>query len=228
MALKIGKDEADLRRGVVAACRSLSELGLNRGTSGNVSVRHGKNMLISPTGIPYDELKSADVARMSLDSTDYVWEGKLTPSSEWRFHHDILNARPDMQAVVHTHSTYATVLAIAGREIPAVHYMIAAAGGPSIKVGRYATYGTKDLSDNALRALEGRNCCLLANHGMIAVGPNLKRAVWLAMQVETLAQQYYLSLQIGGPNLLSDDEIERVRQKFASYGPRAKTTGGKR
>jgi L-fuculose-phosphate aldolase len=222
MAVKISKDEAALRRDVVAACRSLSELGLNRGTSGNVSVRHGSKMLISPTGIPYDELKPGDIARMSLETTDYVWEGKLTPSSEWRFHHDILLSRPDMPAVVHTHSTYATVLAICGREIPAVHYMIAAAGGPSIKVGGYATYGTKELSDNALEALKGRNCCLLANHGMIAIGPNLKRAVWLAMQVETLAEQYYLSLSIGGPNLLADAEIERVRQKFASYGPRAK------
>lgn len=222
MAARISKEEADLRRGIVAACRALSELGLNRGTSGNVSARHGSKMLISPTGIPYDALKPANIARMSLENTDYVWEGKLPPSSEWRFHHDILLSRPDMPAVVHTHSTYATVLAIAGREIPAVHYMIAAAGGPSIKVGRYATYGTKELSDNALKALKGRNCCLLANHGMIAVGPNLKRAVWLAMQVEMLAQQYYLSLSIGGPNLLSAAEIERVRQKFTSYGPRGK------
>lgn len=147
----------------------------------------------------------------------------MQPSSEWRFHLDIMRARPEVGSVVHTHSTYATTLAICGREIPALHYMIAAAGGPNIRVAPYATYGTKELSDNALKALEGRTCCLLANHGMIATGPTLKRAMWLAVELETLARQYYHSLLIGGPQLLSDTEIAGVIEKFKSYGPRPET-----
>jgi L-fuculose-phosphate aldolase len=152
----------------------------------------------------------------------------MQPSSEWRFHLDIMRARPEVGAVVHTHSTYATTLAICGKEIPAIHYMIAAAGGPSIRIAPYATYGTKELSENALAALEGRTCCLLANHGMIATGANLKRALWLAVELETIARQYFLSLQIGGAQTLSDDEIGHVVEKFKSYGPRPKAEAAAR
>src|SRR5581483_4299028 len=127
---------------------------------------------------------------------------------EWRFHLDIMRARPEVNAIVHAHPTYATTLAMARKEIPACHYMIAAAGGPSIRCSDYATYGTKELSDAALVALQGRTCCLLANHGMIATGSDLGRAMWLAVELETIARQYYLSLCIGGPVLLPDDEIE--------------------
>ena len=130
--------------------------------------------------------------------------------------------------MVHTHSTYATTLAICGKEIPAIHYMVAAAGGPNIRVAPYATYGTEDLSGLALEALEGRTCCLLRNHGVIATGANVGRALWLAVEIETLARQYYLSLAIGGAQILPDDEIARVVEKFKNYGPKSKPTALKK
>ena len=140
------------------------------------------------------------------------------PSSEWRFHLDILRARGEIEAVVHAHPPYCTMLAIMGLEIPPIHYMIAAAGGDTIRCAPYATFGTAELSEHAVRALEGRLACLLDHHGMIAIGPSLQRALWLAVEVETLARQYHGCLQIGKPPLLSKDEIELVRRKMAGYG----------
>ncbi|HEY9536809.1 MAG TPA: class II aldolase/adducin family protein [Kiloniellaceae bacterium] len=216
--------EVALRREIVETCRTMNALGINQGTSGNVSARCGGRLLITPSGVPYETLSPDDIVAMPLDADDGRYEGALAPSSEWRFHLDILRARPEVGAVVHTHSPYATALAICGREIPAVHYMIAAAGGPTIRVARYATYGTAELSRYALEALEGRSACLLANHGVIATGPAVKRALWLAGEVETLAKQYYLAQTLGGAQVLPDDEIARVVEKFKSYGPRAKPT----
>lgn len=192
--------------------------GLNQGTSGNVSARSGEYLLITPSGLPYGEMTPETIVAMPLDRDDGSFEGDLAPSSEWRFHLDIVRARPEVGAVVHTHSTYATALAICGREIPAVHYMIAAAGGPTIRIAPYATYGTAELSRNALTALEGRSACLLANHGVIATGPSLKRALWLAGEVETLARQYVLAETLGSPRILPDDEIACVVEKFKGYG----------
>lgn len=214
--------EAALRREIVETCRAMNTAGINQGTSGNVSARCGDRLLITPSGLPYEQMTPEDIVAMPLSADGSRTEGALAPSSEWRFHLDITRARPDVGAVVHTHSTYATVLAICGQEIPAVHYMIAAAGGPTIRVAPYATYGTAELSAHALEALEGRNACLLANHGVIATGPNLKRALWLAGEVETLAKQYYLAQALGEPQILPDDEIARVVEMFKSYGPRAK------
>jgi L-fuculose-phosphate aldolase len=222
------KEELQLRRGIVESCRTMNALGINQGTSGNISARYRDVMLITPSGVPYDEMAPGDIARMPLEGEYGSWTGPMQPSSEWRFHLDIMRARPEVGSVVHTHSTYATTLAICGREIPAIHYMIAAAGGPTIRVAPYATYGTKELSENALRALEGRTCCLLANHGMIATGPTLKRAMWLAVELETISKQYYLALQIGGAQTLSDGEIVHVVEKFKSYGPRAQPAPAKR
>ena len=218
------KDELDLRRGIVDACRWMSSSGLTHGTSGNISARRGEVMLISPSGVPYDQLEPEDVVAMPLEGEygSYRAKGANIPSSEWRFHLDIMRARPEVGAIVHTHSTYATTLAICGKDIPACHYMIAAAGGPTIRCAPYATYGTKELSEHALKALEGRACCLLANHGMIATGPNLAKAKWLAVELETIARQYYLSLAIGGPVVLSGAEIAHVQERFKSYGPRPK------
>jgi L-fuculose-phosphate aldolase len=221
----VTKDEDELRRAIVEACRSMNAMGINQGTSGNVSARYHDVMLITPTSVPYDEMEPEDIAVMPLESEYGAWVGRLQPSTEWHFHLDITRSRPDVGAIVHAHSTYATVLAICGREIPACHYMIAAAGGPTVRVADYATYGTKELSENALRALEDRTCCLLANHGMIATGPDLKKAMWLAVELETLARQYYLSHAIGGPNILPDAEIEHVKQKFKAYGLRPKCGG---
>ena len=220
----MSKDETQKRRDIIAACLWMNSSGLNQGTSGNISVRHGDSMLISPSGVPYEQLEPEDIVAMTLTGEygSYVASGTNVPSSEWRFHLDIMRARPDVGAIVHTHSLYATVLACARKDIPPVHYMIAAAGGPSIRCSRYATYGTAELSQAALEALKDRNCCILANHGMIATGPNLAKAQWLAVELETIAKQYYLTLCIGGPVLLGEAEIAQVKERFKGYGPKPK------
>lgn len=220
----MSKDELEQRRDIIAACLWMNSSGLNQGTSGNISVRHGDTMLISPSGVPYEQLEPEDIVAMTLTGEygSYVAKGNNIPSSEWRFHLDIMRARPDVGAIVHTHSLYATTLGCCRKDIPAVHYMIAASGGPNIRCSAYATYGTAELSTVALAALEDRTCCILANHGMIATGPTLAKAQWLAVELETIAKQYYLTLCIGGPVVLPDDEIMRVKERFKSYGPRPK------
>lgn len=212
-------NELELRREIIASCLKMNATSLNQGTSGNLSVRSGEGMLITPSGIAYEQLEPEDIVHMRLDGT---YEHRLAASSEWRFHRDIYLAKPDVNAVVHAHPTYCTALAIRGMEIPAVHYMIAVGGGNSIRCAPYHTYGTEALSAAAVTALEGRTACLLANHGLIATGPDLAKAMWLAVEVETLAHQYVIALQIGGPNLLPDDEIARVVEKFKGYGLKPK------
>ena len=209
------KGEREKRQAIIDACRRMNALGINQGTSGNISVRHGDGLLITPTSTPYDAMTPEQIVFMDMDGTRPHHQ---RPSSEWRFHLDILRSRRDADAVVHAHPPYSTMLAIMGREIPPVHYMIAAAGGDSIRCAPYATYGTSELSEHAVRALEGRMACLLAHHGMIAIGPSLAKAMWLAVEVETLARQYHGCLQIGEPPLLPKDEIERVRVKMTGYG----------
>jgi L-fuculose-phosphate aldolase len=218
--------ETELRCGIIRAARQMNAIGLNQGTSGNISARFEDRMLITPSGVPYDELKPKDIAALPLNGKYGAWEGRLKPSSEWRFHLDITKARPQVGAIVHAHSTFATTLACCRKEIPACHYMIAAAGGPTIRCADYATYGTKELSRAALKALEGRTCCLLANHGMIATGPDLAKAMWLAVELETIARQYYYALALGGPVLLADAEIAQVIERFKDYGPRPKEAVG--
>lgn len=214
------KREIGLRRGIIQAARQMNAIGLNQGTSGNISARFEDRMLITPSGVPYDVLEPEDIAALPIDGAYGAYEGPLKPSSEWRFHLDITKARAEVGAIVHAHSTFATTLACCRKEIPAVHYMIAASGGPTIRCADYATYGTKELSNAALRALEGRTCCLLANHGMIATGPDLGKAMWLAVELETIAKQYYYALALGGPVLLPDEEIAKVVERFKGYGPR--------
>jgi L-fuculose-phosphate aldolase len=172
--------------------------------------------------VPYEALSPEDIVSTRIKDGGRNWDGALPPSSEWRFHLKIMQARPEVGSVVHTHSTYATVLAICNKPIPAIHYMVAASGGPEIRVAPYATYGTEELSDLALKALEGRTCCLLRNHGVITTGADVKKALWLAVEVETLARQYYLSMAIEGARILPDDEIARVKEKMKSYGHKAK------
>ena len=204
-----------LRKAVVAAARRLGPLGINQGTSGNVSVRAGDGLLVTPSGIPYDELTPGQIVWMDLEGR---FEGDWLPSSEWRFHCDILRARPDLNAVVHTHAVHATALACHGKGIPAFHYMVAAAGGRDIRCAPYATFGTAELSANAVLALDGRRACLLANHGIIACGYTLNDAVALAAEVETLASMYLKALEIGPPDELDDAEMGRILRKFATYG----------
>jgi L-fuculose-phosphate aldolase len=173
-------------------------------------------MLVTPSGTPDDRHEPAMLASMPFADPG-TWDGPLRPSTEWRFHLDILRARPDAGAVVHTHAPYCTTLAITRRGIPAIHYMIAAFGG-DIRCADYATFGTEALSRAALRALDGRNGCLLANHGMIAVGPDLDRAMWLAVELETLARQYFNALLIGGAAILGEAEIAEAARMMQTYG----------
>lgn len=210
--------DRELRSAIIQACLEMNRSGLNQGTSGNISARHENGLLMTPSGLAYENLRPEDIVFLDMQGQPH---GRWKPSSEWRFHRDILHARPEAGAVVHVHSPYATALAILGREIPAIHYMIAAAGGPTIRCAPYATFGTEELSRHAVEALEGRAACLLANHGMIAVGTDLAKALWLAGEVETLAHQYHACLQVGKPVILSDAEIARVVEKFRSYGPTA-------
>lgn len=207
-----------LRAELVACARELDATGLNRGSSGNLSARHGDAMLITPSGIPAKALKPDMLALMPLDRADDYWEGPLKPSTEWRFHRDLLRARPEFHAVVHTHSPFATILSIARKPIPAIHYMMAAFGGQDIRCSDYATYGTAALSARVVQAMAGRMGCLMANHGMLTAGPTLARATWLAHELEALAHQYVHVLQIGGGHILSDAELAEAAKGFATYG----------
>lgn len=197
----------------------MQERGLNRGTSGNLSVRcpngADADFLITPSGIDNDAAHPNDMVAMKLDGSH---GGRLLPSSEWRFHRDIYANRSEAGAVLHAHSPFATALACQGRPIPAFHYMIARFGGADIRCARYATFGTQALSDAALEALQGRNACLLANHGMLLFGGDLPHALSLAIEFEALSEQYWRTLQIGRPRILDDDEMRLILEKFATYG----------
>jgi len=212
-------DERGLRDAVIATALAMNAAGINRGKSGNVSARWRDpgfdGFLITPTGVPYDQTAPGQIVAMTLLGES---RGALLPSSEWRFHRDIYAARPDAQAIVHAHAPFATSLACMHRSIPAFHYMIAVAGGADIRCAPYATFGTQELSDHAIAALEGRKACLLANHGMIAFGASPQQALALAVEVETLAEMYWRALQIGEPLLLSDAEMDVVLEKFRTYG----------
>jgi L-fuculose-phosphate aldolase len=212
-------DEREKRQSIIDACRSMNALGINQGTSGNISLRHDSGLLITPTSVPYETMQPEQIVFMDLDGS---FDPAQRPSSEWRFHLDILKARPEVNAVVHAHPPYSTILAIMGLEIPPIHYMIAVAGGDTIRCAPYATFGTQELSEHAVKALEDRLACLLEHHGMIAIGPSLSKAMWLAVEVETLARQYHGCLQIGTPRLLSKAEIKNVLGRIAGYGPAGK------
>jgi L-fuculose-phosphate aldolase len=204
------------RRELLAIAQQLNPLGLNQGTSGNVSMRVEGGLLITPTGTSYDTMRPEDLVEMRLDGS--VPLHQLLPSSEWRIHRDLYATRIDVGAVVHAHSMFATTLSCLRRGIPAVHYMIALAGGSDIRCADYATFGTAELSEHALRALVGRKACLLANHGMIALGTSPSVALKLAVEVETLAAQYWRALQIGEPVILDEEEMARVLERFRTYG----------
>ncbi|WP_317987869.1 class II aldolase/adducin family protein [Hyalangium gracile] len=203
------------REAIIATARRLNPSGLNQGTSGNLGHRVEDGFLVTPTGMDYDSLRPEDIVFMRFDGSS---EGPRLPSSEWRFHRDILVARPEVQAVLHTHSLHSTALACLRRGIPPFHYMVAVAGGTDIRCAPYATFGTEELSRHAVAALEGRKACLLANHGLITVGADLAGAFKLAVEVETLAAMYLRALQVGEPVLLDDAEMAVVLEKFRTYG----------
>jgi L-fuculose-phosphate aldolase len=217
-----GGEGRALREAVIGTAREMNALGINRGKSGNVSARWRHvtfdGYLITPTGMPYADIVPDDIVAMPVDGGAEAADGTRLPSSEWRFHRDIYRARPGTSAIVHTHAPFATSLACLHRGIPAFHYMVAVAGGKDIRCARYATFGTQALSDHALVALDGRSACLLANHGMIATGASLATALALAVEVETLAEMYWRTLQIGEPIPLSDDEMDVVIARFQAYG----------
>jgi L-fuculose-phosphate aldolase len=196
-------------------CQQLGQLGLNKGTSGNVSVRYLDGFLITPSGIDVADMHADSMVWMSMEGSPQS-SGK--PSSEWRFHRDIYQAKPEVGAVIHTHSMFATTLACLQKDIPPFHYMIAIAGGNNIPCAPYALFGTQALSDAAIKALKDRKACLLANHGMIATGTDLKQALAITQEVETLCEQYWRALQIGKPYLLNDKEMVDVFNQFKDYG----------
>ncbi len=204
-----------LRRRIIGVCLEMNALALNQGRSGNVSARIARGMLITPSGMAYDALAPRDI--VAVDGAGKP-RGARAPSSEWRFHHDILAARPEIGAVLHAHAPFCTALACLQKDIPAFHYMVAVAGGDSIRCAPYATYGTQALSDNALVALDNRRACLLANHGMIALGADPESALALAVEVEALAAQYCRALQIGQPEILPPGEMRTVLEKFSGHG----------
>jgi len=211
--------ELQLRKQIIATALRMNALGINRGKSGNVSARWKDGFLVTPSGLPYEETKPGDIVFIDRKAKA---KGKRAPSSEWRFHFDIYHGKSEVHAVVHTHSSFATTLACLGMGVPAFHYMVAVAGGNDIRCAPYATFGTQTLSDHALKALQDRKACLLANHGMIAASGTLTGTLALAVEVETLCEQYWRCLQIGKPNLLSDDEMAVVVEKFKSYNSQAR------
>ena len=214
------EDSAELRRAVIDTARAMNDAGINVNKAGNVSVRctRGRHdgVLITPTGLGYAGLQPADLVFLRL--ADASATGGRAPSSEWRFHLDIHRARPEVQAIVHTHSPSATALACHGRGIPPFHYMVAAAGGTDIRCAPYATFGTQELSAHALAALSGRKACLLAHHGVIACEASLPQALALAIEIEHLARMYLAACALGEPPLLGDEEMARVLAKFEHYG----------
>jgi L-fuculose-phosphate aldolase len=214
------EDSPALRRAVIDTARAMNEAGINVNKAGNVSVhctrgRHD-GLLITPTGLGYDRLRPEDLVFLRL--ADGTPIGGRQPSSEWRFHLDIHRARPEFGAIVHTHSPAATALACHGRGLPAFHYMVAVAGGADIRCAPYATFGTQQLSDNALAALADRKACLLAHHGVIACERTLEQALSLAIEVEHLARMYLAACTLGEPPVLPADEMARVLEKFEHYG----------
>ena len=217
-----GKTEGQLRQAVVDTVRRMNALGINQGTSGNASVRYKDGMLITPSGMPYEAMTGADIVWMRLRDAQTEAKAGLKPSSEWRFHRDILAARDDLHAVVHTHGRAVTTLACLHQDIPAFHYMVAVAGGDSIRCSPYALFGTQELSDAALAAMEGRKACLLANHGMIAGDVSLEKALAVAVEVETLADMYWRTLQVTRPAILSKAQMADVLEKFKTYGTNAR------
>jgi L-fuculose-phosphate aldolase len=210
--------ERQLRIALLQTSRRMVELGLNRGTAGNASVRCGDDILITPSALPVSEIGEQDMVLVAKDGK--VLQGRK-PSSEWRFHCDILNARPEIGAVLHMHSTFATTIACLRKDVPPVHYMIAMAGGDSIRCTPYSLFGEQALSDHALEALHDRKACLLGNHGMIALGADLADALAVAVEVEYLCEIYWRTVSVGEPKILTAQQMHDVKAKFVEYKKRS-------
>lgn len=211
--------ENEARQQLADAMRALDARGLNRGTSGNLSVRFGAGMFLTPSGVTPDRLTPE--AMVFVDADGSVAPGAARPSSEWRMHMGLYQRRADAQAIVHCHARHSTILACAHREIPPLHYMVAVGGGASVPVAPYATFGSDELADNVAATLDGRRACLMANHGLIALGPSLPVAMAIAEEIEEQAAVYCGTLAIGGPKLLDHAEMDRILDAFGRYGQRA-------
>ena len=207
---------------IIRTCLAMNENGLNTGKAGNVSARNEAGFMISASGVPYDQMKPSDVVQMDLEGGYY---GDILPSSEWRMHMDIYRARPEAMAVVHTHAPHATAISCLRKDVPAFHYMIGVTGGATLRCAPYASFGTAELSEAMVEAIEGRNACLLANHGMICFGPSLEAALALAVEVEALCQQYILARQLGKPTILDDAEMQDILRRFKTYGKQSSEIG---
>lgn len=208
-------NEASLRDAVVQAVQRLDRLGLNRGSTGNASVRMGPAMLITPTGMGAEGLGPADLPIVAWGGTT---RGRWKPSSEWHFHEAVYRARPDVQAIVHTHSPHATALACLRRPLPAFHYMVAVAGGEDVPLVSYATFGTEALSQGVAQAMAHRDACLLANHGLVAAGASMAQALKVVEEIESLCGVYLQALSVGEPAILSAAQMAEVIDKFRNYG----------
>lgn len=213
------EDESQLRARMVEVMQAMDARGLNRGTSGNISARLGDGMLVTPSGVPPERLTAE--AMVFIGGDDSIAPGQLKPSSEWRMHMQILRRRPDVGGIVHCHSRHATILACAGKPIPAVHYMVGVSGGSTVPVAPYATFGSEELADSVVTALDGRYATLMANHGQIVAAPTLNFALLIAEEIEEQAAVYWGCLAIGGPNLLSDGQMDEIMTRFKSYGQKA-------
>ena len=214
--MKLELSKLELSEQMIKTCLEMDSRGINQGTSGNLSMRFNDGFLITPSSMPYNEMKPEDIVEMD-------WEGKFIgkqPSSEWRFHRDILKERKDINVVLHCHSINATALSCHNKDIPAFHYIIGLAGGNNIRCAKYATFGSQELSDNALIALKDRLACLLGHHGMICLGKTFKQALWLGSEVEAMSKIYIKALSIGNTQILSEKEMEKVVKQMErmSYG----------
>lgn len=218
-------DSSALRQALIDACRRMNALGINQGTSGNISLRAGDGMLITPSGIAYDIMTPDMIVTLPLTggldhpfATPERPEDMLAPSSEWRFHKALLQARPDMHAVVHAHPVHCTALAITRREIPACHYMVGIFGGKRVPLADYALFGSPELAAGVVRAMTGYHGCLMANHGATVLGETLEKGLWRMEELEALAHGYLLALSTGGPQLLSDADMDEALTAIGNYG----------
>lgn len=209
-------EEARLRGRIVETMAALVARGLNRGTTGNVSTRLGEGMLVTPSGVVPEKLTPDSI--VFVDAQGALREGSLKPSSEWRMHARIYALRSDAHAIVHCHSRFATTLACAGKSIPPMHYMVGVSGKPAVPLAPYATFGSAELAENVARSLDGGLACLMANHGQIALGPNLSRALLIAEEMEEQSAVYWGTLAIGGPTVLTEEQMAENFRQFGSYG----------
>jgi len=212
------ENTTETRQAIIDACLRMNAEGINQGTSGNISVRAGEQMLITPSGIPYDQMTPHDIVRVRLDNGHV--RGLHKPSSEWWFHRDLLVARPDVQAVVHAHPVHCTALAMLREPIPACHYMVGLFGGSDVPVAAYARYGSAALSEAVVEAMAERHGCLMSNHGATVMGEDLSKALWRLGELEMLAQSYLAARSVGNIVLLSDQEMAEAIEAFKDYGPK--------